>query len=103
TGADPQFAHGLCFRTPPERDEDFKPTRTPANRRDIAVMLEDLERVEPFRRHAAWFPTDVVEAEAAKRPRKHIPGTEPPSETTTDENAAVPTVRVPAPAPPPSP
>jgi hypothetical protein len=70
TGADPNFVHGLCFRIPTEHDADFKPSRSPANPREIQVLLDDLERVEPFRRHGAWLPTDVVEAEAAKHPRK---------------------------------
>jgi hypothetical protein len=75
TAANPNLVHGLCFRIPEEHDADFKPSRTAANPRDIQVLLEDLERVEPFRRHVAWFPTEIVEAEAAKRPRK---GPRPP-------------------------
>jgi hypothetical protein len=69
--AEGPFAPGsLCLPIPTERDSDFKPRRTPADPREIEVLLEDLERVEPFRRHGNWMPTDVVEAEAAKRPRK---------------------------------
>jgi hypothetical protein len=75
TASNPNLVHGLCARIPQEHDADFKPTRNRADPREIQVLLEDLERVEPFRRHVAWFPTDIVEAEAAKRPRK---GPRPP-------------------------
>jgi hypothetical protein len=69
------------------------------------VLLDDLERVEPFRRHGAWFPTDIVAAEAAKHPRKGpAPAPAEPGktgrETTTpdpDIDATTPTVRVPVP------
>ena len=71
------------------------------------MLLEDLDRVEPFRRHVTWFPTDIVEAEAAKRPRKGggtVPAGEPDKRggesKTPDPNAdpgKTPTVRVPAP------
>jgi hypothetical protein len=70
TASDPNLVHGLCFRIPPERDADFKPTRRPADPHEIQVLLEDLDRVEPFRRHGGWLPTDVIEAEAGKRPRQ---------------------------------
>jgi hypothetical protein len=76
--ANPNLAQGLCFRIPPEKDADFKPSRRPADPGEIQVLLDDLERVEPFRRHVAWFPTEIVEAEAAKHPRK---GPRPPSPT----------------------
>jgi hypothetical protein len=101
TGADPNFVHGLCFRIPTEHEADFKPTRRPANPREIQVLLDDLERVEPFRRNGSWFPTDVVAAEAAKRPRKGPApapgksGTDPNTPDPTIDNATTPTVRVP--------
>jgi hypothetical protein len=66
----PQVKQGLCFRIAPEKDSDFQPTKTPADPREIQVLLDDLDRVEPFRRHGGWMPADVVAAEAAKRPRK---------------------------------
>jgi hypothetical protein len=106
TATDPNFVHGLCFRIPTEHDADFKPTRRPANPREIQVLLDDLERVEPFRRHGAWFPTDIVEAEAAKHPRKGpAPAPAEPAKgrgeskgTDTDtDNGNTPTVRLPVP------
>jgi hypothetical protein len=105
--ANPNLAHGLCFRIPTEHDADFKPSRRPADPREIQVLLEDLERVEPFRRHTAFFPTDIVEAEAAKHPRKGprpaIPGAG--DSTGTDPKADrgnTPTVHAPG-SPPPAP
>jgi hypothetical protein len=97
TGADPHFVHGLCFRTPAEHDADFKPTRRPVDPHEIEVLLDDLERVDPFRRHVGWFPTDIVEAEASKRPPRVRPAPGPQPPPTPDDHAAVPTVRTTAP------
>jgi hypothetical protein len=92
----PNIAQGMCLSVPPVRLAEAKPTRTPANAADVALMLDDLTRVDPFHRHASWMPHDIVEAEAAKRPRgpksPPIPGggegTEPPESET-----GVPTIR----------
>jgi hypothetical protein len=102
TSTDPNLVHGLCFRVPTEHDADFKPTRRPANPQEIQVLLEDLDRVEPFRRHVTWFPTDIVEAEAAKRPRKGgaQPGKgEEKDKAPKEDNGKIPTVRTPGPVP----
>jgi hypothetical protein len=86
---------GMCLTIPPVRLAEAKPTRTPANAADVELMLDDLTRVDPFHRHSSWMPHDVVEAEAAKRPRgpksPRVPGgdgTEPPEGET-----GVPTIR----------
>jgi hypothetical protein len=71
---------GMCLPVPPVRLSEEKPKKTPADAYEIEVMLDDLRRVDPFRRHSQWMPHDVVEAEAAKRPRgprsPRLPGTE---------------------------
>jgi hypothetical protein len=114
----PQLKQGLCMRIPTEHDADFKPSKRTADPREIQVLLEDLERVEPFRRHGGWMPTDIVEAEAAKRPRKSLPGggsgpgtggekngrgpgTGTPGTPGAPDEGSTPTIRIPIPAPPP--
>jgi len=103
TSADPNLVHGLCYRIPTEHDADFKPTRHPANAREIQVLLDDLDRVEPFRKHVAWMHTDIVEAEAAKHPRKGplpgLPGEAGGKEDRGDDTSTTPSVRVPVPPP----
>jgi hypothetical protein len=86
---------GMCLTIPPVRLAEAKPTRTPANVADVALMLDDLTRVDPFHRHSSWMPHDIVEAEAAKRPRgprsPGIPGGE--TDRPEDEKNSVPVIR----------
>jgi hypothetical protein len=103
-GAIPQ---GMCLKVPPVKQSEAKPERTPADANEVEVMLDDLARVDPFKRHASWMPRDVVEAEAAKRPRgprsPRVPGG---AESPDDQKASVPVIRgagSPPPAPPPAP
>jgi hypothetical protein len=60
---------GLCLKIPSVKEAERKPERTPADAYEVEIMLDDLVRVDPFRRHSQWFPREIVEAEAAKRPR----------------------------------
>jgi hypothetical protein len=89
---------GMCFKVPPVRLAEQKPRREAADPNEVEIMLDDLVRVDPFHRHASWLPHDVVEAEAAKRPRG--PRSPRPSgggpENPLDEKSSVPTVRAPA-------
>jgi hypothetical protein len=91
----PNIPQGMCLTVPPVRLAEAKPTRTPANVADVELMLDDLTRVDPFHRHASWMPTDVVEAEAAKRPRgprsPQIPAGE--GDHPEDEKNSVPVIR----------
>jgi hypothetical protein len=96
TATNRNIVQGLCRDIPAEHDSDFKAERRPADPREIAALMDDLERVEPFRRHATWMPTDVVEAEAAKRPARHrnpTPGATEPGEV---PGQSVPTISTPA-------
>jgi hypothetical protein len=108
----PYIQQGMCLKVPPVRLAEAKPKRSPADQSEVDLMLDDLVRVDPFHRHSNWLPHDVVEAEAAKRPRgprsPRVPGpggsgTERPE----DEKNPVPTIRsgtsAPPPAPPPPP
>jgi hypothetical protein len=109
----PNLKQGLCFRIPPEQDADFKPSKRPADPREIQVLMNDLERVEPFRRHGGWMPADVVAAEAAKRPRKaggggpgtggegngKGAGTGSPGTPGAPDQGSTPSVRIPIPPP----
>jgi hypothetical protein len=65
---------GLCFDIPAAHHADQRPTKTPVNEQDVSLLLGDLERVDPFRRHAGWWPIDIVLSEAAKRPGRPRPG-----------------------------
>jgi hypothetical protein len=65
----PYIPQGMCLTIPPVRLAEAKPQRSPADPAEVELMLDDLTRVDPFHRHASWLPHDVVEAEAAKRPR----------------------------------
>lgn len=89
----------FCLPIPPERDADFKPRRERADPREIAVLMNDLERVDPFRRHGFWLPADIVAAEAAKRGGRGRPDDQPGGgrSTPADDQSPVPTVRQPAP------
>ena len=91
---------GMCLTIPPVRLAEAKPTRTPANAADVELMLDDLTRVDPFHRHASWMPHDIVEAEAAKRPRGPRsppgPGGGEGTERPEDEKNPVPVIRTPA-------
>jgi hypothetical protein len=82
-----------------------KPKRSPADAAEVELMLDDLARVDPFRRHSGWLPHDVVEAEAAKRPRgprsPKVPGPGGPgTERPEDEKSDIPTIRSGTAAPP---
>ena len=92
-------AQGLCFGIPPAKAAEEKPRRVPADPRAVEVMLDDLDRVDPFHRHSSWMPQDIVEAEALKRPGRRAPGPTPraPGESQPGEDRGpVPTVREPA-------
>jgi hypothetical protein len=93
----PHIPQGMCFTIPPVKQAEAKPERSPADPYDVEVMLDDLVRVDPFHRHAAWLPHDVVEAEAAKRPRG--PRSPRPGgaggENPEDEKSQVPVIRAP--------
>lgn len=96
---------GMCLKIPPVRLAEEKPKRTPANPAEVELMLDDLVRVDPFHRHAGWLPHDVVEAEAAKRPRgprsPRVPGPGGPgTETPEDDKNPIPTIRTPGNPPP---
>ena len=69
-----ELPQGMCFQIPPAHHADKKPRREKADTDDIATLMSDLERVEPFRRHAGWWPQDIVHAEAAKRPGRQRGG-----------------------------
>jgi hypothetical protein len=64
----PTIPQGLCYRIPPARHAEKKPRREKASAAEIELLLGDLERVDPFRRFAGWWPQEIVNAEAAKRP-----------------------------------
>src|SRR5262249_14180086 len=72
--SNPNIVEGICFRIPPAQEAEAKPKRRPANPAAIAAMLDDLERVGIFKRHSGWLPQEIVDVEAAKRPRKAAPG-----------------------------
>jgi hypothetical protein len=98
--ATPQIVQGLCLPIPPAERASAKPRRLPADPAEVQTLLEDLEQVEIFRRHSAWFPRDIVDAEAAKRPRPRRPGggqdrATPPG----PDRGPVPTVTAPGPRP----
>src|SRR6185436_1491252 len=99
----PYIPQGMCLAIPPVRLAEAKPTRSPANPEDVELMLDDLTRVDPFHRHASWMPHDVVEAEAAKRPRgprsPKVPGSGG-EEHPEDQKNPVPVIRSGAGAPP---
>jgi hypothetical protein len=69
----PELPQGTCFPVPDAARADERPRRLPVARAEIQALLDDLARVDIFRRHAAWLPRDVVDAEAAKRPRRRTP------------------------------
>jgi hypothetical protein len=106
---------GLCFKIPPALHADKRPARTPVDAQEVALMLGDLERMNPFRRHAGWWPIDIVLAEAAKRPgrARPQPGGTPAGagagerKPTPDDDAqmlrATPKTATPPPAPAPPP
>ena len=99
----PFIPQGMCLRIPSVKEAERKPTRAPADPYEVEMMLDDLDRVDPFHRHSSWMPHDVVEAEAAKRPRgprtPRGPGAGP--ERPEDEKNPVPVIRAPAqPVPP---
>jgi hypothetical protein len=85
----PELVQGNCMPVPAAAHAAEKPRRLATQPAEIETLLEDLERVDVFRRHAAWFPRDIVEAEAAKRPRRGRtrpvgpPGDELPTEIPT--------------------
>lgn len=86
---------GMCFKIPSLKEAERKPERVAADPYEVEVMLDDLERVDPFKRHSSWFPTEVVEAEAAKRPqgkRSRRPGG---GEGTVDPSKDIPVIRAP--------
>jgi hypothetical protein len=100
---------GICLRIPPAHHADDKPAKTPADAREIQILMSDLIQVEPFRRHSGWWPEEIVRAEAAKRPGRGRLPAPPPAKPTQPGPASppsppppddVPTVRTPA-APPP--
>jgi hypothetical protein len=101
TAMNPNLVQGLCRRIAPEQANDFKADVRPADPRDIAALLDDLEQVEPFRRHATWMPTDVVAAEAARHPARHRPVTVPPGPegSSSSPDQVVPGLTQPAPPP----
>lgn len=110
--ATPELAQGVCHRIPPAHHAQMKPRRRAADQQAVATLIEDLERVDVFRRHSAWFPQDVVEAEAAKRPpRRGRGGTGTGSGTGGEgtggagdhprQDDKTPTIRVPVPGAPP--
>jgi hypothetical protein len=82
---------GMCLPVPPVRVSEEKPRKEPVDPYDIEVMLDDLERVDPFHRHASWLPHDVVEAEAAKRPRG--PRSPRPGPETGEDKDGVPVIK----------
>jgi hypothetical protein len=88
---------GMCLKIPPVRLAEAKPTRSPADPAEVELMLDDLVRVDPFHRHSSWLPHDVVEAEAAKRPRgprsPRVPGPGSGTERPEDEKNPIPTIR----------
>jgi hypothetical protein len=91
--AENQFIpQGACFKIPPLSESERKPERTPADPYEVEVMLDDLRRVDPFRRHSSWFPRDVVEEEAAKRPRGPR-SRRPGPEIGEDPKAGVPVIK----------
>jgi hypothetical protein len=94
----PYIAQGMCLTIPPVRLAEAKPERSPADPAEVELMLDDLTRVDPFHRHASWLPHDVVEAEAAKRPRGPRSPKGPPGgdERPEDEKNPVPVIRQPA-------
>ena len=61
-----EVPQGTCYRVPDAARAADRPRRHPARAEDIQAMLEDLEQVDVFRRHAAWLPEEIVEAEAAR-------------------------------------
>ncbi len=63
----PTVAQGICMRLP-TIDESTPPERAPVDEAAIRTVMDDLQRVEIFRRHSGWFPEEIVAAEAAKRP-----------------------------------
>jgi hypothetical protein len=82
---------GMCLTVPPVRLAEEKPRKTPADAYDIEVMLDDLARVDPFHRHSSWMPHEVVEAEAAKRPRG--PRSPRPGPETGEDKSGVPVIK----------
>ena len=98
---------GMCLKIPPVRLAEAKPKKTAADPAEIDLMLDDLVRVDPFHRHASWLPHEIVEAEAAKRPRNprspHVPGPGSGSEHPEDEKNPIPTIRSGTAPPPPPP
>ena len=98
------LTNGMLSITLPKSPE-AKPKKTPADAAEIELMLDDLVRVDPFHRHSNWLPHEIVEAEAAKRPRgprsPHMPGPGTGTERPEDEKNPVPTIRSGTTPPPP--
>ena len=105
----PDLPQGNCQRIPPVHWAEERPERAPADAGDIHILMSDLERVDPFRRHAGWWPRDIVEGEAMRRPggrerlpdqpaggdRERAPGSGRPGTSPPDDDT--PTVTVPVP------
>jgi hypothetical protein len=73
--ATPEVIQGLCYPVPAAAHAADRPRRLATDATEIQTLLDDLEQVDIFRRHAAWLPRDIVDAEAARHPRRHRPGT----------------------------
>ena len=63
------FAHVNRRRRAEYDRADVTPRRVPVAEADIHAVLDQIERVDLLRSHAAWMPVDVVAAQAAKRPK----------------------------------
>lgn len=92
-------AQGLCHRLRGQYNADIHARTRAADPRAVDTVLEDLARVDLFRRHAGWMPADVVDAEAAKRPGRgkgqRPGGTGPRGDDRGAERDEFPTIRSP--------
>jgi hypothetical protein len=71
--------HGFCRKIPPVPNADQVSQRVSVAEADIADAFDDFERLPLFRGRAGYYPRDVVDAEAAKRPPKPKPAPGPGS------------------------
>jgi hypothetical protein len=75
-----ELLQGICLPIPPVHAVDKTPEPVAVDESSIRTLMNDLNRIDLFRRRADWVPGEVVAAEAANRPLRGGRGTGPSGE-----------------------